>query len=111
MPWGEEQDRWLLAFYKDLIRLRRETPEAWRLERETLIVDDEGGVYAYACGPYIVLFNNSPHETTIAVRRLAQSDGMDQPMVELALATDPAVVLRDQMHLPPFAGAVCERKN
>jgi glycosidase len=111
MPWGEDQDGSLLTFYKDLIRLRRRTPEAWSVERETLIVDDDAGVYAYACDPYMVLFNNSPRKTTIDVRRLAQSDETKESDVELAFATDPAVVLRDLIHLPPFTGAVCERKN
>jgi cyclomaltodextrinase / maltogenic alpha-amylase / neopullulanase len=96
MPWGDQQDRALLAFYRDLIALRRQTTEVWSLPRETVHVDDVHGLYAYRCGAYTVYLNNSAAPVTAVC----------QPG-ELVLTTDAAAALRSgELRLPPFAGAV-----
>jgi cyclomaltodextrinase len=101
MPWGNDQDTSLLAFYKDLIAFRGQA-RVWSLPRQTLITDDGAGLYAYACGPYSVVLNNGPLETTVSLGKWQE--------VELVLNTDPAVSLDAQgleLYLPPYAGAVC----
>ena len=110
MRWGDEQDADLLAFYRALVALRRESPAAWRGERRALVVDDARGLLAYACGPpgleaatgYAVALNNSP--------RAASVDLAIGRKVELLLASDAAASLSAdpaQLHLPPYAGAAC----
>lgn len=101
MLWGNDQDTSLLAFYKDLIEFRRQAPGVWSLPRQGLITDDGAGLYAYACGPYAVVLNNGPLETTASLDRWQE--------VELVLSTDPAVSLDARsltLYLPPYAGAV-----
>lgn len=102
MPWGDNQDGDLLDFYRRLIALRRGAGLVWGGARETLMVDDEVGLYDYTCGPNAVTLNNSPQEVTISTRDWRKAD--------LALATEPAVSIKaagDQLYLPPYAGAVC----
>jgi glycosidase len=102
MLWGEEPDAGLLAFYKELIALRRQTQAIWRRPRQTFLVDDEKGLYVYSCRPYMVFLNNGPQETAVS---LDQGRG-----ARLVLATDPAVLLDSRsgrITLPPYAGAVC----
>jgi cyclomaltodextrinase len=48
MVWGDDQDEELLAFYRWLIRLRREHPVLWRGKRHTVHLDSANGTYAYA---------------------------------------------------------------
>lgn len=102
MPLGNDQDTSLLEFYRDLIAFRRQALGVWGLPREALITDDCRGLYAYACGPYAVVLNNGPLETTISLGKWQEP--------ELVLSTDPTVSLATQgleLHLPPYAGAVC----
>jgi hypothetical protein len=80
-----------------LIALRRQTTEVWSLPRETALVDDARGFYAYRCGAYTVYLNNSASAATVEC----------QP-AELALTTDAAAAQQaTQLRLPPFGGAVC----
>jgi cyclomaltodextrinase len=102
MLWGKDQDTSLLAFYRDLIAFRRQTPGTWDLPRRVLLINNNWGLYAYACGPYTIVLNNGLHETTVSLGK--------ERAVELALSTDPAVSLTAQgaeLYLPPYAGAVC----
>jgi cyclomaltodextrinase len=106
MPWGNDQDASLLAFYRDLIAFRRQTPGVWSLPRQVLLINNDWGFYAYACGPYTVVLNNGLHETTVSLH-----NGRG---VELALSTDPAVSLTTpgaELYLPPYAGAVCRKRS
>ena len=101
MLWGDEQDASLLAFYKELISLRRQNPSVWAQPRQTMIADDNQALYAYACGPYAVLLNNSSNESKPSL--------VGWQVDELILATEPGVSLSKQkldLYLPPYAGAV-----
>jgi cyclomaltodextrinase len=102
MPWGKDQDASLLAFYRDLIAFRRQTPGVWSLPRQVLLINNDWGLYAYACGPYVVVLNNGLHEATVPLGK--------RWVEELALSTDPAVSLTTpgaELYLPPYTGAVC----
>ena len=100
MIWGDEQDRSLLEFYKSLIAFRRQTAADWSLPRRTLVVDDARGVYAYACGAYAVILNNSLDTAAVRIEQGWKAN--------LVLSTEASVLLqRDQVRLPPFAGAIC----
>jgi hypothetical protein len=86
----------LLTFYRDLMALRRQTSEVWSLPRETVLIDDARGLYAYRCGAYTVYLNNSA-----APARIAGQSG------KLVLATDAAATLDlTKLHLPPCGGVV-----
>lgn len=100
MKWGEGQDRELLLFYKQLIRLRRQEPLVWGQSRKTILLDDEDGIYGYACGNYTVLLNNSPEW-----RKLAIADEKDFKIV-LATETDIHWDKHDKLCLLPFSGVV-----
>lgn len=47
MPWDGDRDLNLLAFYRDLIQLRRNHPALWRAPRRTIHLDPVAGLYAY----------------------------------------------------------------
>ena len=64
MLWGDDQDRVVLNFYRDLIALRRQTTDVWSLPRETVLIDDARGLYAYRCGAHTVYLNNSAASTS-----------------------------------------------
>jgi glycosidase len=100
MPWGDGQDRALLAFYRRLVALRRETTPVWALPRQTLLVDDARGLYGYRCGEYAVLLNNGRSSVEIPV---PEGKG-----AALLLATEQAATLENggTLHLPAVAGAV-----
>jgi cyclomaltodextrinase len=102
MPWGADQDRDLLAFYADLVRLRRERIRVWRGARRTLVREDPG-FYVYRCADgvdeAVVALNNGPHAQRF-------TPDPSRPW-RVALATGPDVVL-DGVHLTiaPLTGAV-----
>jgi glycosidase len=96
MLWGDQQDQALLTFYRDLMALRRQTTEVWSLPRETILIDDARGLYAYRCGAYTVYLNNSA-----APAHIEGQSG------KLVLTTDAAATLDlTKLHLPPCGGAV-----
>ncbi len=70
MPWGDE-DEDLLAYYKWLVRFRREHPVLWQGNRRTVHVDGEAGTYAYVVenGRHAILvaFNLSDEPHTLSV--------------------------------------------
>jgi len=80
MLWEEEeQDQSLLSFYRSLIAFRRQNPAIWS-QRQSLIIDDERGVYGYSCGNYIIILNNSPQSVQLPFPN----------SVQLILTSDPS---------------------
>lgn len=103
MLWGDEQDSALLAFYRGLISLRHRVQGGGSLLHRPLLIDDEAGLYIYGAGRYAVALNNSPGERTVAF-----GEGRE---LELSFATESDVSLLaqgQQLHLPPYAGAICQ---
>lgn len=103
MPWGEEQDRDLLAFYRDLVAMRRRRSPAWRRPRRTLAADDRTGPYAYACG-------DGPDEASFVLNNGPEPASFREPVGgshRLLLATEADVELVDELlSLPAYGGAV-----
>jgi len=102
MSWGIDQDRDLLAFYRDLVRLRRERVQVWRGVRQTVALDDPG-FYAYRCADggdeAVVALNNSIHP-----RRFAPDPSGSWRVV---FATHPGIELDETgLTLGPLTGAV-----
>ncbi len=79
MLWGDDQDKDLLAYYKWLVHLRRQRPVLWNGRRQTLHVDNQTGVYAYArqneSETMLVALNlsDAQRELTLRVPGLAES--------------------------------------
>lgn len=100
MSWDGVDDG-LLAFYRELVAMRRGRAEAWRHTRTTLVADDEG-LYVYRCGGrdgVVVALNNG-------ASTVAWASGRDTGL-RVLLATGPGVTLDgDRLILPPFEGAV-----
>jgi glycosidase len=104
MLWGEGQNQNLLAFYKDLISLRRNHPALRRGTRTTLFSDDRILVYRRSAGEehLVTMLNISEQETSIELE-LTEST--------LAFATSAECRVQDvgaqkRMLLPPFGGLV-----
>lgn len=96
MLWEEQQDQELLTFYRRLIHLRRQTMGSWSKPRTSVLIDDERGLYVYRCAGHLVAVNNHAEGAVVAC-----------PGMALHLGTDDSVILAgDELHLPPFAGAV-----
>lgn len=101
MLWGAEQDRQLLQFYTELIALRRTPPDgqqhAWRAERRTLALHDDG-LYVVAIG----------ERTIVALNRSAELQRVELPRAAaIALRTDAAVQIEaNELLLPPLTGAL-----
>lgn len=75
MLWGEAQDQELLAYYRQLVRLRREHP-ALRLGERILLTADVSGADPEQVGAYVrrgqgevllVVLNNSEQEARVSV--------------------------------------------
>ncbi len=101
MLWGAAQDQALLAFYRQLIALRRRHAGLWRARRATLLADDASGLYVVCCsddsGALVLALNNGP----AAQRFIAPGAGF-----ELALCTTADVAYDGAwLSLPPFGGA------
>lgn len=79
MKWGAEQDAGLLAFFRRLVRLRREHAVLAKGTRRALHVDDAAGTYAYIResehGSVLVAFNigDEPRALRLAAPRLPAS--------------------------------------
>ena len=102
MSWGADQDRDLLAFYRDLVGLRRERIRVWRGARQTLVLQDPG-FYAYRCADgadeAVVVLNNG-------LRAQRFTPDPSSPW-RVALATDPGIKLDGTgLTLAPLTGAV-----
>ena len=103
MPWGDDQDAILLAWYRQLVALRRATPGRWGGTRRTVHLDDDAGTYAVRIGDVaesaIVVLNLAAEPRRVVVP--------DRAGLQVALATDDGV--RDDgaaLDLPGYAGAV-----
>jgi cyclomaltodextrinase len=103
MRWGDAQDRDLLAFYRDLVALRRRMPSLWRSTRTTLVTDDATGIYAYAC-------RDADRAAVVVLNTGATSQRVDVAAakgLEIGLATDGSVdVDGERVALGPYAGAI-----
>jgi glycosidase len=100
MIWGNEQDGDLLAFYQQLIALRRQSTQHWR-QHQPLIIDDTNRVYGYECGDYVIVLNNNDREITFSLPHWQHS--------QLMITTDATTVWNAptaQLNLPPFAGVI-----
>ncbi|NTU83924.1 MAG: alpha-amylase [Chloroflexales bacterium] len=102
MLWGEAQNDDLLAFYRRLGALRRETAQVWRGPRRTIFLDDARGHLGHLCGEpgaeHLVAINNGPADA-----RIALPDGR----CSLAFATTAdAAVSGATLSLPAYGGAV-----
>lgn len=82
MPWGEGQDRELLAFYQRLCALRKGWPALRRGARRTVYLDEETWVYAKGQGGEVCLValhnGEGRKEVTLDVRGMARAfrDGL-----------------------------------
>ena len=105
MLWDTEQDTSLLAFYKQLIALRRKTPDLWQQPRQTWLLDDTNRVYGYECGEYAIALNANAQDFTLSLPKHWRSP-------QLILTTDSTILWNPQTHqlnLPPFAGVVLQK--
>lgn len=100
MPWGDDQDADLLAFYRALITARRSRPALWRGRRTTHALLDEG--------LYTVALADGGERALVALNRTASEHSLEvPPRFSLAVATDAAVLLHgERIVLPPLAGAL-----
>ena len=106
MLWGTAQNQELLAFYRQLITLRRTESNLWQGVRRTVAIDDATGLYVYGCSDgtreAIVALNNGG-----AVQRV---DLVTAKPAHLVVATDGGVTLdSDVLLLAPYGGAVLMR--
>jgi len=105
MPW-EAQDAELHAFYSALVALRRATPALWRGQRNTLLLDDAKGLYAYACAA-------EGHTALVALNtgNAAQIVPLPAGAWQLALASDPALAVEGgSLTLPGGTGVVLQAR-
>lgn len=71
MVWGEEQNKELHDFYRQLIHFRRAHPVLWRGKRQTVYLDERAGIYAYTRSNdqetllILLNLNEQPHDLTI----------------------------------------------
>ncbi|MFN9631525.1 MAG: alpha-amylase family glycosyl hydrolase [Cyanobacteriota bacterium] len=101
MPWGDEQDQDLLAFFRGLIAFRQANPSLRQEPRHTWWLHDEQGGLGVRCGNLLLLFNNGPHVSTVTLPR-------GWAAAEPCLLTAPLERLQATSHhleLAPSAGA------
>ena len=74
-PWGDAQDKTLLAYFRRLGELRRQFPELSSSKREIVHLNIDTGTYAYRRGPVLVALNTSrvPHTLNMAVPNLSDT--------------------------------------
>ncbi len=74
MPWGDDQDSDLHAYYRWLIHFRRQHPVLWHGDRKTLHLDNAAGTYVYSRSEpgqeIVVALNLSDQDRSISVRGL-----------------------------------------
>lgn len=103
MPWGADQDADLLAFYRGLIAVRRESPRLWRSERLAIRLDDATGLSIHrldgGAGAALVILNNGPAGQIVGL-----PDGGPWRVV---IATDAvSTVAGDRIDLAAYGGAI-----
>jgi glycosidase len=107
MLWGNDQDAELLAFYQQLIMLRRQIPDIWQQPRQAWLLDDDHRVYGYTCGAYAVVLNAQAQDYRLTVPEEWRSP-------RLILTSDAATHWNPQtnhIQLPPFAGAIVQKQH
>lgn len=74
-PWGDEQDKTLLAYFRRLGELRNQFPELSSGKREAVHLDIGSGTYAYRRGQVLVVLNTSrvPRAVNMAVPNLSDT--------------------------------------
>ncbi len=104
MLWGEQQDRDLFAFYKELIALRKSHPALRQGTRETLYADEKIFAYRRSNGEesLVTILNISNEEASLELE-LAESTS--------AFATNPECKIQEEgekkrVFLPPFSGMI-----
>lgn len=106
MLWGDDQDRDLLQFYRQLGALRRATTAIWRGERVFTHIDDQKRQIAYTCtandATWLVALNNSSQAGAIPV---------PAGHWEVALATQTADTIAGNVILPAYSGAILRRRG
>jgi glycosidase len=104
MLWGEQQDRDLFAFYKELIALRKSHPALRQGTRETLYANEK--IFAYRRSndkeSLVTILNISNEESSLELG-LAESTS--------AFATNPECKIQEEgekkrVFLPPFSGMI-----
>lgn len=106
MLWGKQQDAALLAFYKQLIALRRQTSDRWQQPRQPWLLDDVNRVYGYECGEYAIALNNHSQKISLSVPEHWRSP-------QLVFTTDSNTRWDQQTHqlsLVPFAGVIFQKQ-
>lgn len=100
MLWDDDQNPDVLAFYQQVIALRRQQPSLWRGTRRTLALHDDG--------LYIVAIESQGQTAIVALNRSAAEHTVDlDTPLPLALTTESGVAYQDQqLTLPPFSGAI-----
>ena len=103
MPWGDDQDAGLLAFYQDWSGCVVRPPSCGAPSERRSSLDDATGLYAYACGEgadrAVVVLNLSG-----AARR---TSSVPTAGLRIALATDDTVRRDgDSIALDPYAGMI-----
>jgi len=106
MIWGEGQDQNLLAFYKDLIALRKNHSALRRGTRSTIFSDEKILVYRRSDGDESLV-------TTLSVSEQEVSLEIETTESTLAFATNPECKVqneagRKRIILPPFSGLVLQ---
>jgi glycosidase len=103
MRWGADQDRELLAFYQQLIALRRAHPDCWSGARRLLRASEEGLL--------VVQIGNDTNGAIVALNRAATEERIGVPSEsELAFASEADVrEMNGAIVLPPYVGAILTR--
>jgi glycosidase len=103
MPWGDDQDRDLLATYRRLIAVRRAGGSLWRADRETLVADDERGLL-------VVRLRDGERTAVVVLNLGATARSLALPELDalaLVAMTDATVAHEGpNVSLGPFAGAI-----
>ena len=113
MPWGDEEDTALLAYFRRLGALRSQFPVLASGERQVVHLNVKNGTYAYlrtsADSKMLVALNTSRHPQTLDVSLpLGQgSDSEMDPTLEDLLNGNPVTVSEDSVRvsLPAQSGA------
>ena len=104
MLWGEQQNRDLFAFYKELIAFRKNHPALQRGARETLHADEKTIAYRRSNGEesLVTILNISNEEASLELE-LAESTA--------AFVTNPECKIQEEgekkrLFLPPYSGMI-----
>ena len=104
MLWGEQQDRELFTFYKELIALRKSHPVLRRGTRETLHADEKIFIYRRSDdeGSLVTILNISNEENSFQLE-LRESTLAFATSLECGIHNEDGKI---RLLLPPFGGMV-----